>query len=89
MNYPFIFQSNTEYHDGTCIYIDRYKVSDYVDGNLFDISMTAKACFVDGGDCELDVPILTNALVPKSPRTWNDTYTTKGKEEDFTSCLLF
>lgn len=55
-------------------------MNDLVDGNMFDVSMTAQACFVDGGDCEFSLPILTNALIPKSGRQWNDTYTTKGRK---------
>lgn len=45
---------------------------------MFDVSMAAKACFVDGGDCEFNLPILTNALIPKTGRQWDDAYTTKG-----------
>lgn len=45
---------------------------------MFDVSMAAKACFVDGGDCEFSLPILTNALIPKTGRQWDDAYTTKG-----------
>lgn len=62
----------------TCFHLDSYKVSDLVDGNMFDVSMAAKACFVDGGDCEFNLPILTNALIPKTGRQWDDAYTTKG-----------
>lgn len=53
-----------------------------VDGNMFDVSMAAKACFVDGGDCEFSLPILTNALIPKTGRQWDDAYTTKGNRND-------
>lgn len=62
----------------TCFHLDSYKVNDLVDGNMFDVSMAAKACFVDGGDCEFSLPILTNALIPKTGRQWDDAYTTKG-----------
>lgn len=66
----------------TCFHLDSYKVNDLVDGNMFDVSMAAKACFVDGGDCEFSLPILTNALIPKTGRQWDDAYTTKGNRND-------
>lgn len=49
---------------------------------MFDVSMAAKACFVDGGDCEFSLPILTNAMIPKTGRQWDDAYTTKGNRND-------
>lgn len=55
-------------------------MNDLVDGNLFDVSMTAQACFVDGASCNYSVPILTNALIPKVNRMWNTSYTFNGIE---------
>lgn len=60
-------------------FIVRYKVNDLVDGNLFDVTMTAEACFVDGASCDYSVPILTNSLIPKVERMWNRTYTFIGR----------
>lgn len=60
-------------------FIVRYKVNDLVDGNLFDVTMTAEACFVDGAPCDYSVPILTNSLIPKVERMWNRTYTFIGR----------
>lgn len=50
-----------------------------MDGNLFDVTMTAEACFVDGAGCDYSVPILTNSLIPKVERMWNRTYTFIGR----------
>lgn len=50
-----------------------------MDGNLFDVTMTAEACFVDGAPCDYSVPILTNSLIPKVERMWNRTYTFIGR----------
>lgn len=60
-------------------FIVRYKVNDLVDGNLFDVTMTAEACFVDGAPCDYSVPILTNSLIPKVERMWNRTYSFIGR----------
>lgn len=60
-------------------FIFRYKVNDLVDGNLFDVTMTAEACFVDGASCDYSVPILTYSLIPKVERMWNRTYSFRGR----------
>lgn len=54
-------------------------MNDLVDGNLFDVTITAEACFVDGASCDYSVPILTNSLIPKVERMWNRTYTFIGR----------
>lgn len=54
-------------------------MNDLVDGNLFDVTITAEACFVDGAPCDYSVPILTNSLIPKVERMWNRTYTFIGR----------
>lgn len=51
-----------------CFYFDSYKVNDLVDGNMFDVFMVVKVCFVDGGDCEFNFFILINVLILKIGR---------------------
>lgn len=57
----------------------RYAVNDLIDGNVLDLSMSAEACFDDGGPCIVNISILNNALVPKSQKTWDKLFSIKGK----------
>lgn len=56
----------------------RYAVNDLTDGNVLDLSMSAEACFDDGGPCIVNISILNNALVPKSQKTWDKLFSIKG-----------
>lgn len=57
----------------------RYAVNDLTDGNVLDFSMSAEACFDDGGPCVVNISILNNVLVPKAQKTWNKLFSIKGK----------
>lgn len=57
----------------------RYTVNDLTDGNVLDLSMSAEACFDDGGPCVVNISILNNVLVPKAQKTWDKLFSIKGK----------
>lgn len=57
----------------------RYVVNDLIDGNVLDLSMSAEACFDDGGPCVVNISILNNVIVPKSQKTWDKLFSIKGK----------
>lgn len=57
----------------------RYVVNDLIDGNVLDLSMSAEACFDDGGPCVVNISILNNVIVPKSKKTWDKLFSIKGK----------
>lgn len=57
----------------------RYAVNDLTDGNVLDLSMSAEACFDDGGPCVVNISILNNVLVPKAQKIWNKLFSIKGK----------
>lgn len=55
-----------------------YKLNNLDDGNLLDVSLRAEACFDDGGPCAVNLPILTNVMIPKWNKEWSSQFTVKG-----------
>ena len=56
----------------------RYSLNDLSDGDMLDLSMYAEACLDDVTPCAVNIPILSNMLVPKDKKEWDKLFSIKG-----------
>ena len=56
----------------------RYSLNDLSDGDMLDLSMYAEACLDDVTQCAVNIPILSNMLVPKHKKEWDKLFSIKG-----------
>lgn len=57
----------------------RYSLNDLSDGDMLDLSMYAEACLDDVTPCVVNIPILSNMLVPKHKKEWDKLFSIKGR----------
>jgi hypothetical protein len=60
----------------------RYKIEDYPVERHYKINLNIKVCFNSTVECQIDMDIFTNAMIPKRQCQWDMDYSTSGNTRD-------